>query len=460
MAAIALVQVLATAAPAGAPPVPERGAQSPLDLAAVALAQRDVRMTLRIATTGAWTSADLVARDGRRLCVTIADGTPAVARRRICVTRREGRTALSHTALAPDGSELATRPLEAVVSRPGPGRLKATFLPAAAGLSAGDHAWSAQASWTDDGACKRPCEDAFPGGGGLVALPVALVAAPRCSGAAARDPRAPCENRRLRLAVRPSPGRPHVRSSPFCDARERAGLAMVCGFGAVSGEAAGAFALVGDSHAAGMKPALEVVTLARRWRGHSILFSGCPPTLASDPFLPTRGHSRRCARWNRDVLAWLAEHREVRTVFLTAHGGARAAARAGGPADVEVTLAGYRAYIRALRRLRRRVVVIRDTPSSAKGHLRCAAGAVRAGRAPGPACALARDVAVRRDPLAEAAAAMRGRHVRVVDPTPHACDERRCLAVVGGVLVNRDRTHVTALFSASLGPYLLPALDP
>ena len=81
-----------------------------------------------------------------------------------------------------------------------------------------------------------------------------------------------------------------------------------------------------------------------------------------------------------------------------------------------------------------------------------------AGRAPGPACARSRRVALRPDPLAAAARDIRSPRVKVFDFTSRVCDARRCFPVVGGALVHRDETHVTPAFSASLGPFILRAL--
>jgi hypothetical protein len=54
---------------------------------------------------------------------------------------------------------------------------------------------------------------------------------------------------------------------------------------------------------------------------------------------------------------------------------------------------------------------------------------------------------------------MGSRRVRLVDLTRFFCDARRCFPVIGGVLVNKDVTHVTAVFGATLGPYLLRQVD-
>src|SRR5688572_1388301 len=65
--------------PADAPLADAGDSRGPLDLSAATLTQPDVRMSLRVSTNGAWTHADLSARDGRSLCVTLVHGDPAIA---------------------------------------------------------------------------------------------------------------------------------------------------------------------------------------------------------------------------------------------------------------------------------------------------------------------------------------------------------------------------------------------
>ena len=431
------------------------GGAGPLGLADVALVQRDVQMSLRISTSGAWQATELTSVADRALCVTLVHGEPAIARGRVCVTSRRGQAGLSYTAVTADGTALAPRRLAARVSRPAPSVLEATFLPAAAGLAPGPYSWWAHAAWTDAGDCLRTCEDRFPDDG-AVAASLGLLGLPACFGAAARDPVTPCENPELRLAAEPPPESSYVLPPPYCDTLERSGPMSACAFGTPAADAATTFALVGDSHAAGFKPTLQVATLARRWRGVSILRSSCPPT-AGVPRLPTRARSRACLDWNRRALAWLLAHPEVTTVFLAAHVGASVVPQAGQSA-ADAARAGYRDLIAALVAAGRRVVVIRDPPTPAPRHLRCVAAAMRAGRPPGPACARRRASALRPDPLAAAARELGPPQARVVDLTARICDRRRCFAVVGGALVNRNHSHMAAPFAASLGPYLLRAL--
>ena len=54
---------------------------------------------------------------------------------------------------------------------------------------------------------------------------------------------------------------------------------------------------------------------------------------------------------------------------------------------------------------------------------------------------------------------MRSARVRLIDLTSRVCDAKRCFPVVGGALVHRDPTHITPAFSATLGPFILRALE-
>jgi hypothetical protein len=77
-------------------------------------------------------------------------------------------------------------------------------------------------------------------------------------------------------------------------------------------------------------------------------------------------------------------------------------------------------------------------------------------RAAGPACAIPRERALADDATVLAAELLRA---RVVDLSDHFCDRRSCFPVVGGVLVHKDTDHLTQQFAATLGPYLVRAVD-
>ena len=119
-------------------------------------------------------------------------------------------------------------------------------------------------------------------------------------------------------------------------------------------------------------------------------------------------------------------------------------------------------YLRAWRSLPstvRQIIVLRDVPFSSANTPICVERAMRNRRRPDVACALRRSKVLRRDAAAIAARRPGARRVHVVDLTPSMCSPRLCFPVVGGVLVHKDKTHITALFAGTLGPLLAGRVD-
>jgi hypothetical protein len=63
------------------------------------------------------------------------------------------------------------------------------------------------------------------------------------------------------------------------------------------------------------------------------------------------------------------------------------------------------------------------------------------------------------EPMYAAVAAMHDPNFSVVDLTNWICHPVVCPAVVGGVIVYFDQSHLTATYAATLAPYLDPAVD-
>jgi hypothetical protein len=284
-----------------------------------------------------------------------------------------------------------------------------------------------------------------------------LAATPECFGAAARDARHPCVNPRLRLSVVPSPAKARSRRNAPCTFIENRGLIHVCAFGVPVAEATDTIALVGDSHASHWRAALEVVAQAKQWRGLSITQTSCPLSKAVRRLVePVR--FKQCARWKPQVYRWFRDHPEVSTVVvaqLSGGLGIRTRRRDRFAAAVD----GYVAAWRALPRSVKRIIVLRDTPKAERSTFGCIRRAMARRRPAGTACANARELVLSRDPAIAAAARARSGRVRAVDLTRFFCGRRRCYPVIGGVLVNKDITHITAVFGATLGPYLLRKIN-
>jgi peptidoglycan/LPS O-acetylase OafA/YrhL len=279
--------------------------------------------------------------------------------------------------------------------------------------------------------------------------------APRCFGAASRDPARPCVNPALRAMVVPTPVEATTLANAPCRVIERDERLRVCAFGAEPVHARATVAVLGDSHASHWRPALDVVARARRWRGLSITRTGCPFSLATpDADEPVRSH---CAQWNRQVLAWFGRHPEVRSVLVAAHAGGDVAVRRGQ----DVFAAKQRGYADAWGALPRsvgRLVVLRDTPKMPAAALACVQDAVDHHRPTASACAVPRRRSLQPDPQVAAATALGSPRVRVIDLTAQLCDARWCFPVVGGALAFKDADHLTPVFAATLGPVLARAV--
>jgi hypothetical protein len=387
------------------PPVHHSPARAPIaaqDLVSASLGQTgtELRLTIKLSARPA----------GSDLCLRLRSA-------RFCVGR----------GLVRDGSPVNAR---VSIER---NTVRVVFTPAAVDLPLGRFTWSVETSG-----------DRIPATGAIASRAV-LFAAPRCFGAAARDPWGPCANPALRTTVTPTPSEALLTPNAPCRLTRDDALVSPCLFGLDGGDEV---ALIGDSHAEHWRAALEVVAQAKRWRGISMTQPGCALN-ARTPRLHTRALTRDCTRWLRGVRRWLVGHPEVHTVFVSAHATTRYAGDA---------VAGFRAAWRRLPASVERVYVLRDTPRAARPEVDCVSRLIRRKRPVGARCAQPRAPALPPDPEATAAREGADRRVRLVDLTALMCSTDRCPAVIGGVLVRKDGDHLTRAFSATLGRFVLRAL--
>ncbi|HEV2776302.1 MAG TPA: SGNH hydrolase domain-containing protein [Solirubrobacteraceae bacterium] len=428
-------------------------AASPLDIRSFAMGQRGIELVLRITTAGEWESSQLSSTEGRSLCVKLFYGNQATPRSRLCFfDRGEDGLGLTLNRLDPFGNLVESTIVDANARRTDTRSVQAVFSPSSVYLSQGRYSWQAQSDWS----CDEPaaCTDLAPDFGNVIAQ-IKPLAEPRCFGAAARNPRHRCVNPELRREVIPTPAVAALSPNARCTIVSQQ-VPSTCRFGVRPGIADRTIALIGDSHATHWRGALEVVAQARRWQGYSMTRAGCPLSTAT----PDLSKARRaaCARWRSGVYAWLRQHPEVNTIFVSQLAGLDVRV----PRGVNRREYQVQGFIRAWRRLPRtvhRVAVLRDTPVNSENGPDCVIRAVRGGREPGPACALRRSRALPPDRSAIAAGRPGTGRVRVVDLTRHMCSPRLCFPVVGGVLVHKDNTHITNLFATTLGPFVLRQVD-
>jgi hypothetical protein len=442
---------------------PAGDARTPLDLFGVRFGQTastDLRLIMR--TYEPWRSSVINPRFGRTLCVTLRADDETFPSGRLCAhpsqTAKTG-LGLRYTVLDPaTGAQRGIRDLTPVVTRPTMAELRVTFPPALLRLKPGVYHWKARSQYRDDAACPPPagCEDLLPDNGEAdmeISVAVAPAARQRCVGAASRDVRRPCSNTRLKREVVPTPDVAEVTPNLPCTPLKQARLVIPCEFGVPAADASGAVALIGDSHAAHWRAALEYVSQEFKWHGVSITRSGCPFTRATARLEPASRRAQ-CTRWNRQVPRWLADNRHIRTVFVVAHYDAGVVARKGRN-EFQVKMNGYSAAWKSLPRSVKRVIVIRDTPKSTPDTLNCVRAAIAKRKSAGKACALPRAQALDRDPAASAASREHSQRIQTIDLTSFFCSARKCFPVVGGALVYKDISHLTDVFCSTLGPYLL-----
>jgi hypothetical protein len=277
----------------------------------------------------------------------------------------------------------------------------------------------------------------------------ARVSHPRCFGAAARDRAHPCANPALRLAVAPTPGEAQITPNAPCTPIEP--VLNVCGFGVPAGKSSATVGLLGNSHAGHWRAALEVAARALGWQGISITHSSCP-FMRSTIDLP-EPKRRQCTRWNRGVVSWYDRHPEVGTVFVSDQPTPPLVSHRGGPFATQVN--GYIDAWHELPATVRHIVVIRDNPYSRWDTLACVERAMARREPAGERCAIPRAQALKPDPATIAAHRLHSSRVQIIDLTRFFCDSLLCYPVIGGALVYRDVDHLTRVFAATLGPYLL-----
>ena len=288
-------------------------------------------------------------------------------------------------------------------------------------------------------------------GDGAAARSATELPSQRCFGAASRDPARRCVNRELRHTVVPMPEEAKRGQNSPCTPGDKTEELYPCHFGVPVEQATRTIVLVGDSHAAHWRAAVDVVARQRRWHGISLTQTGCPLTQAI-PIL--RGQQRDdCLSYNKSIGPWLERHPEVSLVISSQHGPDVVTRR--GQSQREAQLDGFTRAFRALPRSIEKTIVIRDTPWSASSVPSCVEKALIERRRPaGAACALPRSQALRPDLAAVAAKRLRSARVDVIDMTPFMCGRTKCFPVVGGALVHKDGGHITQVFSRTLGPYL------
>jgi peptidoglycan/LPS O-acetylase OafA/YrhL len=254
-----------------------------------------------------------------------------------------------------------------------------------------------------------------------------------CFGALANMPESQCDETSV-VGLLPRPqfayrDKPEVTTGSRCGASEDQTKLFSCEFGKPNSTTR--VALIGDSHAMALFPAVERLAEDQGWSLTTYLRGGCP--FLGEPIEGNLGQRGiNCTNWNRDLNQKLAETAPFDLVLVTNNENTDGY----GP---EALVAAWEPIVARGSKL----VVLRDVPTMS-GALDCL---LRNEQNPS-ACDVKREVALSKNRLATAAALVEGSYV--VDLSDFFCDPINCHVVVGGAIVYRDGHHLTNTFASTL----------
>lgn len=211
--------------------------------------------------------------------------------------------------------------------------------------------------------------------------------------------------------------------------------------------------VIGDSHSNALLGAYEKIADDNGWRIDLAGIGGCYLTTAQQNSV-NAGSLRGCNAWKHAAIDYVRAHRDADALVVTHSatqmpvslppGASRDIATRNGLVDAWEQAAGDELP----------VIAIRDNPVPRPDVIACVS------KMSGPtnaSCDRPRPEALAQtDSSIEAVRAFKaaGGRAGVIDLTDYYCTETTCPAVIGGVLVYRDTTHITATWATSLEPYL------
>lgn len=233
-----------------------------------------------------------------------------------------------------------------------------------------------------------------------------------------------------------------------CQQNVAAVKAEFCTLGVQKNPAA-TIAVVGNSHALRLVPALEQYGLQRHWKIILAAHTDCLG-LTTAPVVP--GHpADTCERWSQDVQSNLLALRDLSGVIFASHKDAQTYL-AGVSADQAAIAAADRQVIASWMRFHLKgvpIVVTGDVPGTRPDD---APTCVAMADADDP-CAMPRSSAPLHN-MESSLAAANPDLVTVLPLDKYFCDAHLCHALIGGLIVYSDSHHLTTAYSRSMGEFL------
>jgi peptidoglycan/LPS O-acetylase OafA/YrhL len=210
--------------------------------------------------------------------------------------------------------------------------------------------------------------------------------------------------------------------------------------------------LFGDSHAMQWFPALNEIAKERDWRLVGLTKAACPPAEVQIYNSSLRRAYRECDEWRERMLERIVQDENpnlIVTSSLPTYRPREDGKRLPRDTSEEAMVEGYASTLKKLRSTGAPVALIEDVPHPTKNIPQCVSRSLDHLER----CATPRSKAVDY-PKVNTRVAERVEGVRLIDPTPVACTEKKCPAVIGDVLVYRNGAHLTATYVRTLTPWL------
>jgi hypothetical protein len=273
---------------------------------------------------------------------------------------------------------------------------------------------------------------------------------PPCLCAQARI--APCNNPALAQVLVPNPAAVSRDFVERWDCRERRGDSLrFCALGPSLGYEK-RLALIGDSHAAALIPAIEVVAEEMRWRIDVATKNACHWTTNTQRGLSAQ-NIENCARWKARLNQKLMQGDPYDAIIVTHRAGKFLPDAAPGEERQTTIVRGLVESWRTQAERGTRILALRDNPRAEASTTACVARhLLRANEH----CSLPRARALGFDAHVPAIGALPGSHL--IDLSELYCDAATCPAVIGSVIVYRDDNHLTTTFARTLAPALMKEL--
>jgi peptidoglycan/LPS O-acetylase OafA/YrhL len=211
------------------------------------------------------------------------------------------------------------------------------------------------------------------------------------------------------------------------------------------------FIAMGDSHNNALIDVYERIAKRNNWRIDVAGHPSCYFT-AAEQSAPSQGLQQSCDTWKGKAMSFVRSHAADLSAVLVTHSATSRPVLATTDENAEdATVDGLVKAWRTATAAGVPVIAVRDNPIPAPGIVTCVG---KMHGATTSECDQSRSAGFAPFEGSERAAARVGSKAHVIDLSDRYCDTTTCPAVIGGVLVYRDKTHITNTFAKTLRPYL------